>query len=144
MKNCSKSNIVEPGALNDNHYRPEFLDHFDKKNKAPEVQPEGSSKTPTNEEEIYANISASSGQPSQNPLKSTADGQSQSDPAFNLQTQDLKKELKFMSTSELMDKMSNIDKVMELDIDDLRRRYHAKLQPIRDAIDQKRKQQQNF
>ena len=33
---------------------------------------------------------------------------------------------------------------MEREIDDLRMRYHAKRQPILDAIDQKRKRQQNF
>jgi serine/threonine kinase 3 len=33
---------------------------------------------------------------------------------------------------------------MEREITDLRRRYHAKRQPIQDAIDQKKKRQQNF
>ena len=43
-----------------------------------------------------------------------------------------------------MSKMSNLDHEMEREIDDLRRRYHAKRQPILDAMDQKRKRQQNF
>ena len=49
-----------------------------------------------------------------------------------------------MSYNELTDKMSNLDQEMEREIDDLRRRYHAKRQPILDAMDQKRKRQQNF
>ena len=40
--------------------------------------------------------------------------------------------------------MGNLDQEMEREIDDLRRRYHAKHQPILDAMDQKRKRQQNF
>ena len=38
--------------------------------------------------------------------------------------------------------MGNLDQDMEREIDDLRRRYHAKRQPILDAMDQKRKRQQ--
>merc|ERR1712156_283150 len=52
--------------------------------------------------------------------------------------------LKFLSYNELTEKMSNLDQEMEREIDDLRRRYHAKRQPILDAMDQKRKRQQNF
>ena len=36
------------------------------------------------------------------------------------------------------------DPEMEKEIDDLGRRYHAKRQPILDAMDQNRKKQQNF
>ena len=53
-------------------------------------------------------------------------------------------QLKFLSFDELKGKMSNLDQDMEREIDDLRRRYHAKRQPILDAMDQKRKRQQNF
>ena len=53
-------------------------------------------------------------------------------------------QLKYLSFDELMSKMSNLDHEMEREIDDLRRRYHAKRQPILDAMDQKRKRQQNF
>lgn len=52
--------------------------------------------------------------------------------------------LKFLSFDELKGKMANLDQDMEREIDDLRRRYHAKRQPILDAMDQKRKRQQNF
>jgi serine/threonine kinase 3 len=40
--------------------------------------------------------------------------------------------------------MSHLDHEMEREIDNLRLRYHAKRQPILDAIDQKRKLQQHF
>lgn len=53
-------------------------------------------------------------------------------------------QLKFLSFEELQQRMSNLDSEMEREITDLRRRYHAKRQPIQDAIDQKKKRQQNF
>ncbi len=53
-------------------------------------------------------------------------------------------QLKYLSYDELLHRMANLDQDMELEIDDLRRRYHAKRQPILDAMDQKRKRQQNF
>ena len=53
-------------------------------------------------------------------------------------------QLKFLSFDELKNKMGTLDQDMEREIDDLRRRYHAKRQPILDAMDQKRKRQQNF
>ena len=53
-------------------------------------------------------------------------------------------QLKYLSYDELTFRMANLDQDMEREIDDLRRRYHAKRQPILDAMDQKRKRQQNF
>jgi len=52
--------------------------------------------------------------------------------------------LKFLSYDELTSRMSGLDSEMTKEIDDLRRRYHAKRQPILDAMDQKRKRQHNF
>ncbi|CAG7785717.1 unnamed protein product, partial [Allacma fusca] len=52
--------------------------------------------------------------------------------------------LKFLSYDELERKMANLDSEMEREIDELRKRYQAKRQPIMDAIDSKRKRQQNF
>eukprot|EP00096_Caligus_rogercresseyi_P009480 TRINITY_DN3232_c0_g1_i1.p1 TRINITY_DN3232_c0_g1~~TRINITY_DN3232_c0_g1_i1.p1 ORF type:complete len:526 (-),score=87.05 TRINITY_DN3232_c0_g1_i1:145-1722(-) len=52
--------------------------------------------------------------------------------------------LNFLSYDELKSRMRNIDQYMEKEIDDLRIRYHAKRQPILDAMDHKRKRQQNF
>lgn len=52
--------------------------------------------------------------------------------------------LKFLSFEELGQRMSSLDSDMEREIEDLRRRYHAKRQPILDAMDAKKKRQQNF
>ncbi|XP_026474621.1 serine/threonine-protein kinase 4 [Ctenocephalides felis] len=52
--------------------------------------------------------------------------------------------LKFLSYDELQQRMSSLDSEMEREIDDLRRRYQNKRQPILDAMDTKRKRQQNF
>ena len=49
-----------------------------------------------------------------------------------------------MSFDELERKMANLDSEMEREIDELRKRYQAKRQPIMDAMDSKRKRQQNF
>lgn len=52
--------------------------------------------------------------------------------------------LKFLSYDDLQSRMSNLDFEMEREIEELRRRYQMKRQPILDAMDQKRKRQQNF
>ncbi|XP_025412808.1 serine/threonine-protein kinase 3 [Sipha flava] len=52
--------------------------------------------------------------------------------------------LKFLSFDDLQQRMSNLDSEMEREIDELRCRYQTKRQPILDAMDQKRKRQQNF
>lgn len=53
-------------------------------------------------------------------------------------------QLKFLSYEELQQKMAVLDAEMEREIDELRRRYQTKRQPILDAMDTKRKRQQNF
>ncbi|KFM67355.1 Serine/threonine-protein kinase 3, partial [Stegodyphus mimosarum] len=52
--------------------------------------------------------------------------------------------LKFLSYDELSKRMASLDSEMEREIEELRRRYQAKRQPILDAIDAKKKRQQNF
>ncbi|XP_072154175.1 serine/threonine-protein kinase 3 isoform X3 [Bemisia tabaci] len=52
--------------------------------------------------------------------------------------------LKFLSYDDLQQRMSSLDAEMEREIDELRRRYQTKRQPILDAMDQKKKRQQNF
>jgi len=53
-------------------------------------------------------------------------------------------QLKFLSYDELQTRMTSLDGDMEREIDELRRRYQTKRQPILDAMDQKKKRQQNF
>lgn len=52
--------------------------------------------------------------------------------------------LKFVSFEELQQRMGNLDTAMEREIDELRRRYLIKRQPITDALNTKRRRQQNF
>ncbi|XP_059614362.1 serine/threonine-protein kinase hippo isoform X2 [Phlebotomus argentipes] len=52
--------------------------------------------------------------------------------------------LKFLSFDDLQQRLKNIDQEMEREIDELGRKYHAKRQPILDAMDAKRKRQQNL
>nr|CAD7413965.1 unnamed protein product [Timema cristinae]CAD7432832.1 unnamed protein product [Timema monikensis] len=52
--------------------------------------------------------------------------------------------LKFLSYEDLQQRMVNLDTEMDREIDELKRRYQTKRQPILDAMDQKRKRQQNF
>ncbi|GIZ00907.1 hypothetical protein CEXT_127421 [Caerostris extrusa] len=52
--------------------------------------------------------------------------------------------LKFLSYDELSQRMASLDSEMEQEIEELRRRYQAKRQPILDAMDAKKKRQQNF
>ena len=49
-----------------------------------------------------------------------------------------------LSDVELAQKLANLDHEMEQEIGELRSRHRLKLQPILDAIDQERKNQQNF
>lgn len=53
-------------------------------------------------------------------------------------------QLKNLTYEELHQRMATLDQEMEREIDELRQRYQAKRQPILDAMDQKRKRQQNF
>ncbi|KAI1300185.1 Serine/threonine-protein kinase 3 [Halotydeus destructor] len=52
--------------------------------------------------------------------------------------------LRYLSVDELKMRMKNLDFEMENEIEELRRRYAAKRQPILDAIDTKRTRQQNY
>jgi serine/threonine kinase 3 len=52
--------------------------------------------------------------------------------------------LKFLSFDELERKMNNLDGEMEKEIDELRKRYQMKRQPLIDAMESKRNRQQNF
>lgn len=52
--------------------------------------------------------------------------------------------LRYVTFEELQSRMSNLDAAMEREIDELRRRYLIKRQPITDALNTKRRRQQNF
>lgn len=52
--------------------------------------------------------------------------------------------LKNLSVSELQARLQALDPLMEREIEELRKRYNEKRQPILDAIDAKKRRQQNF
>jgi len=52
--------------------------------------------------------------------------------------------LRNLSLDQLRQQFEQLDPLMEVEIDDLRRKYQMKRQPILDAIDAKKKRQQNF
>lgn len=53
-------------------------------------------------------------------------------------------QLRSLSSTDLERRLSDLDPEMEREIEELRARYQAKRQPILEAIDAKRKRQQNF
>lgn len=52
--------------------------------------------------------------------------------------------VRYLGVDELRERMANLDHEMEAEIEELQRRYAAKRQPILDAMDLKKKRQQNF
>ena len=58
-------------------------------------------------------------------------------PSFTLQ-------LRSLPCEELQSRMQSLDMEMEKEIEGLRARYQAKRQPILDAMEAKKKRQQNF
>lgn len=56
----------------------------------------------------------------------------------------LSKQLKNLSLEELQMRLKALDPMMEREIEELRQRYTAKRQPILDAMDAKKRRQQNF
>lgn len=53
-------------------------------------------------------------------------------------------QLKNLDFEELQMRLSALDPMMEREIEELRQRYTAKRQPILDAMDAKKRRQQNF
>lgn len=116
-------------------YRPYFMDHFDRKEQDHRnVKPVMEKKIP-NIPPVYVNVS-----PNQQVI-----GGLQEQGKFQRPFVDMNFDfLKFLSYEELQQRMANLDFEMEREIDELRRRYQAKRQPILDAMDKKKKRQQNF
>ena len=53
-------------------------------------------------------------------------------------------QLRSLSFDELLSRMNSLDSEMEKEIDTLRKRYQGKRQPILDAMEAKKRRQQNF
>lgn len=136
-------------------YRPLFLDHFDKK-EAESIMGNGQLNAkhmnPNNNNAVPVQIPQDVRQPPQRmvvpPQQATIGvyhGSSTQLSEYHSHFMDGDFEfLKYLSFEELQQRMSTLDSEMEREIDELRRLYQTKRQPILDAIDQKRKRQQNF
>ncbi|XP_066603830.1 serine/threonine-protein kinase 3 isoform X4 [Prorops nasuta] len=151
-------------------YRPLFLDHFDKK-ETPEI---GQSKlysilqgngqilctnnaeletkrelqSPTESQRFQSHLQLQLSQISHPSPEQPRNNMSKFQNVFTERDFDFINnrlpQLKFLSYEELQQRMANLDAEMEREIDGLRRRYQTKRQPILDAMDAKRKRQQNF
>ncbi|XP_048489230.1 serine/threonine-protein kinase 3 isoform X4 [Plutella xylostella] len=133
-----KRHDTDPMDTNKPKYRPLFLEHFEKKEVnhlslggAQGTLPPAQLKLPAAEEADVELAPAGGG-----------------DPALEYQRAFVEEGnfefLKFLSLVELEARMACLDAEMEREIDELRTRYQLKRQPILDAIDVKRKRQQNF
>ncbi|KAL8576035.1 hypothetical protein ACOMHN_052053 [Nucella lapillus] len=112
-------------------YRPAYLEHFEKK-----------------EQEEKARMS-NKGQPLAPPATSPASRPPHTPPAATAPPQTGHPapplpELRTLAYDELEKRLADLDPEMEREIEELRARYQAKRQPIQEAIDAKRKRQQNF
>ncbi|XP_071744996.1 serine/threonine-protein kinase 4 isoform X2 [Lepeophtheirus salmonis] len=136
-------------------YRPAFLEHFDKKSDGADKNDDHPPAIPPKDNQLQAEEKSALQKQfkligggkfidsSQNMAASqnSLGGAKAQRGIGNLDDLEL---LNFLSYDELKSRMRNIDQYMEKEIDDLRIRYHAKRQPILDAMDHKRKRQQNF
>ncbi|KAL1493111.1 hypothetical protein ABEB36_011237 [Hypothenemus hampei] len=117
---------------NKRKYIPLFLDHFDKReaeeNKANGVLSKQENEVPEKPKEEL-------------PKQITGDEPKQVNIAFSDREFEF---LKHLTIEELQERMKNLDADMEKEIDELRKRYQAKRQPILDAMDTKRKRSQHF
>ncbi|KAK9723153.1 Protein kinase domain [Popillia japonica] len=139
----------ELGSAQAKKYRPLFMDQFDKKEA--EVKQGNGIGAPTtldgpdiNADEQQRFQSHYHMQVNQVPSPQAVQ-LPENKPSFQIPFTDGDFEyLKFLSYEELQQKMAVLDAEMEREIDELRRRYQTKRQPILDAMDTKRKRQQNF
>ncbi|MFT7811700.1 serine/threonine-protein kinase 3 [Arapaima gigas] len=113
---------MKRSAVSQQAQRPSFMDYFDKQD--PKMVAK-ENRTPNNQEShlISKNVFPDN-------WKVPLDGD------FDF--------LKHLSYEELQMRLSALDPMMEREIEELRQRYAAKRQPILDAIDAKKRRQQNF
>ncbi|XP_020286299.1 serine/threonine-protein kinase 3 isoform X1 [Pseudomyrmex gracilis] len=144
-------------------YRPLFLDHFDKK-EAPEIgkgngqmlgaqNSENTNKlelqSPTESQRFQSHLQLQLQNQIPHPVPEQPHNNiSKFQNVFTERDFDFRNnhilQLKFLSYEELQQRMASLDAEMEREIDELRKRYQTKRQPILDAMDTKRKRQQNF
>ncbi|KAJ8669590.1 hypothetical protein QAD02_000849 [Eretmocerus hayati] len=136
-------------------YRPLFLDHFDKK-ESPEIdksngqmrlvqelepEPKPEVQNPTEAQRFQNHLQMQLNQISHPIPEQPVNNVPKIQIVFNEREFDF---LKFLSFEELQQRMENLDDELEKEINELKKRYQTKRQPILDAMDTKRKRQQNF
>lgn len=153
LKKPNNNNNASPGGK----YRPLFLDHFDKK-EAVGLLPQ---KPQTLDEKTIMNQASTTDMNHpiyqnqfqiQFPMPKELDkmsifGKDHTIIQYHDHQQFISGDfefLKFMSFEQLQTRMANVDTEMEREIDELRRRYQTKRQPIVEALNKKRGRQQNF
>ncbi|KAK0044895.1 serine/threonine-protein kinase 3 isoform X2 [Biomphalaria pfeifferi] len=121
-------------------YRPSFLDHFDKQDR----------------EKLKTTATSNSNPPAQAPSQPQAPQQPQPQqqaqpkqitPPHHFQRSFIDGDFEFLRSlafEEIESRLADLDPEMEREIEELRARYQAKRQPILEAIDAKKKRQQNF
>ncbi|XP_078334806.1 serine/threonine-protein kinase 3-like isoform X2 [Crassostrea virginica] len=111
----------DTGTEGKEKYRPAYLDHFEKKEQDKVAPPRAQPQLAPPMKHVT---------PPHHSQRSFIDGD------FDF--------LRNLSYEELESRLSDLDPEMEREIDELRARYQAKRQPILDAIDAKKKRQNNF
>ncbi|XP_034312173.1 serine/threonine-protein kinase 3 isoform X5 [Magallana gigas] len=111
----------DTGTEGKEKYRPAYLDHFEKKEQDKVAPPRAQPQMAPPIKHVT---------PPHHSQRSFIDGD------FDF--------LRNLSYEELESRLSDLDPEMEREIDELRARYQAKRQPILDAIDAKKKRQNNF
>ncbi|CAL1540174.1 unnamed protein product [Lymnaea stagnalis] len=120
-------------------YRPSFLDHFDKQDRE-KLKTTASAAKNSNQQPQSQPQPPQQPQPQQAPPK-------QITPPHHFQRSFIDGDFEFLRTlafEELERRLADLDPEMEREIEELRARYQAKRQPILEAIDAKKKRQQNF
>ncbi|XP_058794392.1 serine/threonine-protein kinase 3 [Phymastichus coffea] len=137
-------------------YRPLFLDHFDKKETSevekgngqihlvqtnPELETKTEVQNQLDDQRFQSHLQSQLNQISHPMPETPLNNISKLQNVFNEREFDF---LKFLSFEELQQRMENLDDELEKEINELKKRYQTKRQPILDAMDTKRKRQQNF
>ncbi|GFR63381.1 serine/threonine-protein kinase 3 [Elysia marginata] len=138
-------------------YRPSYLDHFDKQDQEKQEKAKNAAANAANN----SNSQQQQQQQQQSPRHSNQQQQSQQQalhqqhpkqitPPHHFQRpyltglENVEEQLRNLSVEDLELRLTDLDPEMEREIEELRARYQAKRQPILDAIDAKKKRQQNF
>ncbi|GFO46132.1 serine/threonine-protein kinase 3 [Plakobranchus ocellatus] len=135
-------------------YRPSYLDHFDKQDQEKQEKAKSAASAAANNNNSNSSGSSNNQQQQQSPRHSNQQQHGlhqqqpkQITPPHHFQRPFIDGDFDFLrnlTVDELELRLTDLDPEMEREIEELRARYQAKRQPILDAIDAKKKRQQNF